>query len=54
LISHNGLTVFVNRTRDGYSLKSTERRENGSWVTAGVMELSESDFKNWVSLLFAL
>jgi len=50
-VSHNGLTVFLNRTREGYSVKATERLESGDWREAGFMRVKAEDFKRFAALL---
>jgi hypothetical protein len=53
-ISHNGLTVFLNRTREGYTIKATERLENGDWREAGFMRVESEDFKQFVKFAVEL
>ncbi len=55
-VSHNGLTILANKTREGYSLKTTEMVESSCarWVTAELMELTTEDFRKWLSLLAQL
>ena len=50
-ISHNGLTVFLNKAREGYSVKTTEHLENGSWKTSGFMRVGSEDFKRFAELI---
>jgi hypothetical protein len=50
-ISHSGLTVFANRTPGGYTLKATERQENGTWRTAGEMRLLPEEIKQYIAYL---
>ena len=48
-ISHNGLTVFFNKQKEGYTIKATERLQDGSWRTAGEMSITSEEwarFKN--------
>jgi hypothetical protein len=44
-ISHSGLTVFCNKIREGFTIKATERLENGSWREAGFMKVQAEDFR---------
>lgn len=50
-ISHNGLTVFANKTPSGFTIKTTERMENGQWRTAGEMKVTREEFAEWLKLL---
>lgn len=50
-ISHSGLTIFANKTVNGYVVKVTERLEDGSWRTVKETDVSANDFRQWVYLL---
>jgi hypothetical protein len=50
-ISHSGLTIFLNRTKEGYTIKSTERLQNGDWRESGFMRVSSEDFKKFADLI---
>ena len=50
-ISHDGLTVFVNKTREGYSVKATERLEDGGWRVSGFMRISQQDLQQFIYYL---
>jgi len=54
-ISHNGLTVFFNRFKDGYGIKATYREASNpladKWLEAGKMSVDVADFDLLVKLL---
>ncbi len=55
-VSQDGRTIFTNRTKKGYSLKTTEsvERSGARWLTAWLMDMSAEEFQRWVSLLCQL
>lgn len=50
-ISHNGLTVFVNKTPTEYTIKATERLENGDWREAGFIHVPQRDLQQFIYYL---
>jgi hypothetical protein len=54
-VSHNGLTVFFNRFKDGYGIKTTYREQSNpladKWLVAGKMSVNNTDYDRLVKLL---
>ena len=50
-ISHEGLTVFFNRYREGSTVRVTSRGAGDVWSEAAKMNLSTEDLKRFAGLL---
>lgn len=57
-ISHNGITIFLNKTTEGFEFKVTERTkadpaENSAivWRTVGIMDLKPDELKLFINYL---
>lgn len=50
-VSHEGLTVFFNRYREGSTVRVTTRDQQDVWHEAGKMNLSNDDLKRFADLL---
>ena len=54
LLSHNGLTLFLNQGVSDYELRVNVReivKEEEKWRFAGSMVLSKEELKTWIKLL---
>ena len=50
-VSHEGLTVFFNRYKEGSTVRVTTRDDKDVWHEAGKMNLSNVDLKRFAEML---